>query len=163
MRPLYQLASEYQKILDVIDESEDITPEHLEQLNSINNDINQKSANVGLAIKNIDCMLDGIQKEVALMSDRYKKLNKKREWLINYLKYNMQSSDIRKVQSSNIEINLRDYKYTLDIYDTGAIPAKYYKEKRDILINKKSIIEDLKQGEVINGAKFMTTTSVNIK
>lgn len=163
MKPLYEITNDYQKLVDLIENSDEITAEHLKMLGDIEGDAKQKCVNVASYIKNLQELDHGIDKAICEMAERQKKIGNKIESLKEYLKYNMESLNIKEVKSPHFDIKIRENNYALDIVDEFFIPKDYYREKLTVTLNREKIIKDMKNDIVIGGVQFKKTKTVSIK
>lgn len=77
MSNLYEIANSYQSLMRDIMEQDEISPEMLNQLNSVESDIKEKAVNVAAFIKNLESEAEGIEKAVKTMNERYSRIFKK--------------------------------------------------------------------------------------
>lgn len=163
MKHLYEISNEYQKIIDLIEECDEISPEHLTMLGEVSDDANQKVINVAAYIKNLEDKSLSMDAYIKNMQDRQRKVDTKIESLKEYLKYNMDILKLEKVESKEFDVQIRSNKYALELFDQSVIPQEYIRVKESITISRQDIIKDLKVGCEIPGARFTTTKSVLIK
>ena len=116
-----------------------------------------KSINVAAYINNLISEDKAIETAINRMCDRRDKLNNKIDWLINYLKSNMERCNITEVKCPYFVIALRKNPYSTEIMDEALIPKEFMIEKEikriDIKPDKTAIKEHvLKTGEQVPGA-----------
>lgn len=160
---LYEISNEFNKIVDLIENCDEITPEIVEQLNSVSENASSKVINVAAYIKNLEAESATMQIYLNNMRDRQDKVEKRIESLKEYLKYNMDILKLNKVESPEFDVQIRDNKYSLDLFDQTVIPKEYLRVKETVSISRQDIIKDLKVGCEVPGARFITTKSVLIK
>lgn len=163
MKPLYQISEDYQKIMDMIDESGEFNPEQLEMLGQVESDIEKKCESIVYITKNLDHMIEGVQKRICELEKREGKLVKQLSWLKNYLLNNLITLEKQELKTEEFDIKVRENKYALDIHSTDLIEDKYVKTTVNKTIDKRLIIEDLKKGIEVPGAEFKPTKSVVIR
>lgn len=160
---LYEISSEFQKILALIEECGEITPELMEKLDAISESGDKKIINTGGAIKNLTAKVEIMHNYIKDMQKRIQSTKGIIEKLENYLKYHMDIMKVTKVESPEFDVQLRSNQYSLDLFDQSAIPKEYIKVKETVSISRQDIIKDLKVGCDVPGARFVTTKSVLIK
>lgn len=160
---LYEISSEFQKVVDLIENCDEMTPELIEQLNTVSDSASAKVINVAAYIKNLEAEAETMQNYLNNMRARQDKVEKRIESLKDYLKYNMDILKLNKVESPEFDVQLRANQYSLDLFDQSAIPKEYIKVKETVTISRQDIIKDLKVGCEVPGARFVTTKSVQIK
>jgi len=160
---LYEISSEFQKVVDLIENCDEMSPELIEQLNAVSDNASAKVLNVAAYIKNLEAESASMDSYINNMQDRQLKITKRIESLKDYLKYNMDILKLTKVESPEFDVQLRANQYSLDLFDQTAIPKEYIKTKETVTISRQDIIKDLKVGCDVPGARFVTTKSVLIK
>ncbi len=160
---LYEISNEFQKVVDLIENCDEMTPELIEQLNAVSTDASAKVINVGAVIKNLQADVESMENYIQQMLYRQKKIYKKIDSLKEYLKYNMDLLKLKKVESPEFDVQIRENKYSLELFDQALIPKEYFMSKETISVSRESIIKDLKVGCDVPGARFVTTKSVLIK
>jgi seryl-tRNA synthetase len=160
---LYEISSEFQKVVDLIENCDEMSPELIEQLNAVSDNASAKVINVAAYIKNLEAESISMQIYLNNMRDRQDRVEKRIESLKEYLKYNMDLLKLNKVESPEFDVQLRANSYSLDLFDQASIPKEYFKVKETVSISKQDIIKDLKVGCEVPGARFVTTKSVLIK
>jgi chaperonin cofactor prefoldin len=160
---LYEISNEFQKIVDLIENCDEMTPELVEQLNSVSGDASAKVINVGAVIKNLEAESESMQVYLNNMRDRQDKVERKIESLKEYLKYHMEILKLNKVESPEFDVQLRANSFSLDLFDQALVPKEYIRVKETVSISRADIIKDLKVGCDVPGARFVTTKSVLIK
>jgi hypothetical protein len=163
MKPLYAYANEYQKVIDLIEDCDEITPELMDMLESVSTESKDKIKNVAAYIKNLEAMSKSIDDAITEMNLRQFKVETKIENMKNYLKHNMESMQLKEVCTPEFDVKIRYNRYALCIEDPSMLPEEYFKEHISKSIDKQQISKDLKNDILISGAKFMTTSTVNIK
>lgn len=160
---LYEISNEFQKIVDLIENCDEMSDELIKQLNEVSDNASAKVINVAAYIKNLEA--DSISMDIYInnMQDRQMKVQKKIDSLKEYLKYNMDILGLKKVESPEFGVSLRDNQYSLELFDQSIIPKEYIKVKETSSISRSDIIKDLKIGCNVPGARFVTTKSVLIK
>lgn len=160
---LYEISSEFQKVVDLIENCDEMSPELIEQLNTVSENASAKVVNVAAYIKNLEAESASMDSYIKNMQDRQAKIDKKTENLKEYLKYNMEVLGLNKVESPEFDVSLRANSFSLDLFDQNAIPKDYLRIKETVTISRQDIIKDLKVGCEVPGARFITTKSVLIK
>jgi len=160
---LYEISNEFQNIVDLIENCDEMSPELIDKLNNVSENASEKVINVAAYIKNLEAESDTMQLYLNNMRNRQDRVEKRIESLKEYLKYNMDILKLNKVESPEFDVQLRANNYSLDLFDQTAIPKEYFRTKESISISKQDIIKDLKVGCDVPGARFVTTKSVLIK
>ena len=160
---LYEISNEFQKVVDLIENCDEMTPELIDQLNAVSDNASAKVLNVAAVIKNMEVEAESMQTYINNMRDRQDKVEKRIESLKEYLRYNMDILKLNKVESPQFDVQLRANQYSLDLFDQALVPKEYIRVKETVSISRADIIKDLKVGCDVPGARFVTTKSVLIK
>lgn len=163
MKPLYEYTNDYKKVIDLIEDAEEITPELMDMLESVSTDSKEKVKNVAAYIKNLELLSEQIDQATKNMIDRQHKILLKAEHMKNYLKHNMEELNLKELNTPEFDIKIRVNNYSLDISDPDLIPREYFKEKNSVNIDKYQIIKDMKNDVLVPGATFVKKTFINIK
>lgn len=160
---LYEISTEFQKVVDLIENCDEMSPELIEQLNTVSDNASAKVINVAAFIKNLEAQAKSMSDYIQNMVDRQTKIDNKIDSLKNYLRHNMDILKLQKVESPEFDVQLRANQYALDLFDQTLVPKEYLRVKETITISRADIIKDLKVGCEVPGARFITTKSVQIK
>lgn len=160
---LYEISNEFQKVVDLIENCDEMTPEIIAMLDEVSKDASEKVISVAAYIKNLEVQSKGMDDYIKNMQDRQAKIDKKAEGLKDYLKYNMDILKLQKVESPEFDVQLRANNFALDLFDQTLVPKEYLRVKETVTISRQDIIKDLKVGCDVPGARFVTTKSVQIK
>lgn len=163
MSNLYEIANSYQSLMRDIMEQDEISPEMLNQLNSVESDIKEKAVNVAAFIKNLESEAEGIEKAVKTMNERYSRIFKKAQSLKEYLKNNLESCNTTEVKSPFFDIKIKMNPASVSIKDESMIPGFYWREISTKRVDKILIAHDLKSNIEIPGAQLERQTRIEIK
>lgn len=160
---LYEISSEFQKVVDLIENCDEMSPEMIDMLNTVSESAHEKVIAVGAFIKNLEVKAKSMEDYIKTMSERCAKVENKIVNLKDYLRHNMDILGLNKVESPEFDVQLRTNQYSLELFDQALLPKEYIKTKEVVSISRQDIIKDLKVGCDVPGAKFVTTKSVLIK
>lgn len=163
MKPLYDLKNTYLEISNQIEDSDDITEEHLFLLESIEGDIKEKCINIGYVIQNFEANVDMLDSHIKDMHEKVHKLMKKINTLKSYMKNNLETCNIKKIDSPYFNISIKLNPPSVKIENEDLIPSQYFKEIVQRSIDKKTISNDLKNNIYIPGAHLEKNTRLEIK
>lgn len=163
MRPLYEIANEYQSIASSISDSDEITVEQIEALDQVSEDVKQKAVNIGALIRNLEVEANSINDAIVKMESRQISVNKKIEHLKEYLKLNLERCELKEVKSPMFDIKIKINPAAVVIQDIQSIPDKYFKEIIDRKLDKFLISQELKNEVMIPGVCLERRTRVDIR
>jgi Siphovirus Gp157. len=158
---LYDLTADWQQVYDMEDLDAETWSDTLE---SIEGEIKDKAVNIGYVIKNLEADEVTLAAEIKRLQDKKKAVVKKKQGLKDYLQSSMYAVGIDKIKSAvfNIRIQKNPQSLTFDneeqfmkneFYDNYFIP-------QPPKLDKKKMIEDLKNGAVIEGVELQQSESL---
>lgn len=162
---LYNISAEYQSILsDTFDhETGEVNEQAVMKLNLITTKIEDKAIAVAGYIKNLDAERKAIEEAKKNMAERESKLERRAEWLTNYLQSNMERCDINEIKCPQFVIKLKKCPLSTDILDEHVIPDEYKRTKQVITIDKVKVKDGLLSGISIPGAQLKQNNRLEIK
>ena len=163
MTKLYDLAADYAKVKELL-ENEDIEPEIMQDtLESIEGAMEVKAKNIAILVQGLGSDASIIKAEEQRLAQRRKAIENKQKWLKDYLKSQMEYAGIDRFKTPTHTIALQNNPPALHITDEKKIPAEYQvlvPERWEI--DKKAVKDALKDGEV-PGAELVVGRSLRIR
>lgn len=162
---LYQLASELEAINDELRLSEgELTPELEQRLDGCG--LALKSKVEGIVKWTID--LEGREKAIEAEIERLQKMKSTvsnlHDRLREYVHASMLRAEIQKIELPTMTISVQKNPPSLELVDVEAVPAKYVTIKTEKVIDRRSMLADLKAGEVMTCARLRTNkTHLKVK
>ncbi len=164
---LYQIANEYQTILDQTFDHEtgEINENALAKLDEVKADVKEKGIAIASFIKNIDAERKAIEEAKKSMAEREARLNSRVTYLTSYLQSNMQRCGISEISCPYFVVKLKKCPVSVDILDENFIPKEYLKTKETITVSvdKLKIKEELSQGVIIPGVALKQNVRLEIR
>lgn len=162
-KSLFKIKEEYEEIIEEILESEgEISESLFNRLEEIDDDFTAKSENYVYVIKKTETENEYIDTEIKRLQTRKRRNSN----LIGRLKYSLMESlesiDKIKIQTPLYTIRIQNNPPAIRIVDENIIPDDFKEERISVYINKKAILEALKSGEEVNGAKITVGKSLRI-
>lgn len=185
MSSLYEIRAEIENIIDnclIVDEEtgeiltgmmvNDETGEYAvgdasERLKALQMQETEKIENIACFIKNLNAEAGDLKEEEKQLARRRKIKEKKAEYLKNYLRFYLRSTNKNKLETTRCALSLRRSS-RVDILDAAAIEA-YAAAQPEVLrykepeINKAYIGRLLKSGVEVPGAAMVETESLILK
>ncbi|EEM68451.1 MULTISPECIES: siphovirus Gp157 family protein [Bacillus cereus group] len=158
---LYTLAINYKQVQEMIEDGADYEVIK-DTLEAIQEGIQDKAQNVALLVKNINADVEAIKTEEKRLSERRKALENKSTKLKDYLKEQMEFCGIERIKSTIVSIGIQKNPPTLNIADNADIPEEYYRQ-REPEIDKRKLMQDVKEGFEFDGVAISQTTGVRIR
>jgi DNA repair exonuclease SbcCD ATPase subunit len=156
---LYELAQNYAHLLEM---AEEMDPEVLKDtLSSIQEEIEDKAENIAKLIRNLEADAKIIREEEKRLAERRQSIEKKIDYLKQYLQEQLEVAGLQKVKRATITVSIQYNPPSVEIADENLIPSDY--KIPQFKIDKKSIMERLKNGEEIPGCSLKQTKGVRIR
>jgi Siphovirus Gp157. len=158
---LYDLTNDWQQVYDMEDLDAETWADTLE---SIEGEIKDKAVNIGYVIKNLEADELALAAEIKRLQDKKKAVFKKKQGLKDYLQNSMLAIGIDKIKSAVFNIRFQKNPQSLkfeneeqfmknEFYDNYFIP-------QPPKLDKKQMLEDLKNGAVIEGVELQQSESL---
>lgn len=157
---LYELNATYNQLLEMAD---DLDPQVLKDtLESIKESIEDKAENTAKLIRSWEAEAKAIKEEEKRLAERRKALESNAKRTKEYLFEQLEIAGIQKVKRPLITVYTANNPHSVEILDSTLIPSSFIIQK-DPEIDKKGLIEAIKRGEEIPGAKLYQGRGLRIK
>lgn len=164
MPKLYELAAAYKQLEILIDE--DVTNDTLhESLDAIEGVLVDKGKDVAAFIRNLEVEAEAIKYAEYQMSARRKSLENRIKGIRNYLLTNMLQAGIEKIECPLFKVSVCNNPPSVIVDDEKLIPSEYMRqpEPPPPSPDKKKILEDIKQGVIVDGCHIEQGKTLLIK
>lgn len=138
----------------------EIDPVFIEKLSEIELAKGEKLLNVAKFMKGIGADIDAFDNEIDKLKKRKEALNKKYDWLFDYIYNNAEKG--RKVEDSTTVIKWTKSSSVL-ISDINLLPKKYIRKTIIEEPDKKLIKEALNNNKAVIGCSFLEKDNMQIK
>ena len=156
---LYELSSDLIALND-IESVEDL--EVIREI--IKQEIQNKSTGIVAVVRNLESNIAAIDTEIKRLQELKKLKQNNITRLKEYTKECMNIQGIKKLETSLGNISIRKTPASVKILDETKIPLEYLNVKQVTSIDKKTLLDDLKDGLILEGiAELSQGTSLTIK
>lgn len=164
MTTLYKLTEQQRELKELV-ESEDIPEGALnDTFQALSGEFNEKAIAVVHVIHNMDSDIDAVDVEIKRLSAIKSAMQNRRENIREYLRSNMEASNITKIDCPLFKISLAKGRDVAVIDDENKLPDDLVTVSVVTKPNKAEILKRLKSGEEIIGARIeKSKTSLRIK
>ena len=150
---LYEITENLKQINEMIEQGTD--PEQLKDaLADVNEAFEEKAKHILYVMRNLESSIDQCKQEERRLAENRKAMENQLSGIKDYLIMNMAESDIKKVDNGVIKATYVKPKPCLNLTDENIIPDQYKKIKVSSQIEKKKLLDDLKDGIEIEGAEI---------
>jgi hypothetical protein len=162
MTALYTLAGQLIELQKLSDVDSDVVI--ADTLDAVEGEFNKKAEALVSITINMDADVTAIDKEIGRLTDRKKAIANRQESLKEYLRMNMEASGINNISCPLFSITCAKGRSIAIIEDESLLPDEMVNVSTEIVPDKKAILEALKRGDDVPGARLGTSkTSIRIK
>jgi len=156
---LYELARSYAELLDRPEEME--SDALVDTLESLQDAIEDKAENIAKLVKNLEADAKIIKEEEQRLAERRRSIENKVTRLKEYLQEQLEVAGLQKAKRPTITVAIQNNPPSVEIADEKLIPSEFMIPQYKV--DKKSILERLKNGEMVPGAKLVQGRGVRIR
>jgi hypothetical protein len=154
---LYDIAADLQAIHNAIIEMDgEIVPDLEASLDRLNLELSNKVHGIGKWMRNLEGNETALQTEIDRLEKRKKSITNLESRLKEYVRLCMEKSGKRKLEFPLFTAAIQANPPSVEITDEQKLPAKYVKVEQVTKIDKQGVLDGLKAGEEIEGARLVT-------
>ena len=151
---LYEIKN---KALELAMNEETSEEEKAELQKAVQEELLAKTEGIIAFTKKVEAIIEAIKSEEERLKANRKSYEKKLENFKEYVKSCMMDMNIQKIETALGEMKISKNPASVEIIDATKIPQEFWKEKTDISLDKKGILDHFKDtGEIIDGVKIQT-------
>ncbi|HFE7690886.1 TPA: siphovirus Gp157 family protein [Legionella pneumophila] len=160
---LYELSDAYRELLD----RDDLDPQAVvDTLDAIKDEIETKADNIASLIDELQSSAERKKEKAKAWSESVRADAQRAKWLKQYLTSELDNAKLKKVETENHLLNVRNFKASTVIDDEDKIPDQYrnyakYEGMYDVM--KQDVYTALKDGKDVPGAHLEQNRNVVIK
>lgn len=162
MSKLYTLGEQYKAFNEFVDaawDNEDLTEDdlelYIETLESIEDELSNKVENIAKFMKNIESDIEAFKAEEKRLARKRKYLENKYNGLKSYTQSVLEVNKIDKVNAGMFKVKLQKNPPSINILNSNKVPSTY-KIAQEPKIDSKKLLNDVKNGAVIEGVELVT-------
>lgn len=162
---LYAIANQYQEILDKTfnQETGEVNQNAMALLELVKDNMQEKGVAIASFIKNIEAERDAIEQAKKAMAEREARLDRRVNYLSQYLQSNMERCGIHEIKCAFFSIKLKKCPISVDIFNESALPDAYKKVKSVVSVDKVKLKEEILAGVTIPGATLKQNMRLEIR
>jgi hypothetical protein len=150
---LYELSEAMRQVQEAAESGADES-EVSEALEQLEGEFKDKAQGVAYVIRNLSALSSAISDEAKRLQSKKTALTSKIARLEQYLIENMRSEGIKSIDDGILRATVSKPRPIAVIEDDAAIPDSYMRIKTDVAVDKKLLLDDLKEGKEVPGAKL---------
>lgn len=160
MANLFQLNDQYQ----ALSQRDDLDPQVLiDTLDAIDDDRKTKLDNLASWADQLKSEIDFIDEKQKTWRDEKAYRINKLNWIRQYMTDALDDAGIKKLNTDNHMLSVRNFKASTVIDDEDQLPSEYKEIESVVKPNKKEIYQALKNGLTVDGAHLQPNRSTVIK
>lgn len=157
---LYNLADSYRQVLDNADLDQDVMQDTLD---SIKEPLKDKADSIAWLIEFLQNNSKVLRDKAKSFTEEAKHQENKAKWLQEYLTNSLDLADIKKLQTENHILSVRNYKASTIVDNENKVPAEFKHTNEVVAVDKTAIYKALKNGEEVPGAHLKPNRKVTIR
>lgn len=157
-KSLMVILDERNKIAEQLESAENPA----ELIESLDKAISVKAAGIAIYLERLDSMTAALDETIKKLQDRKKAFQNRKERLKAYTLEAMKQHGIEKIECPECTISIQKTPPSAEVYEPKMIPVEYWKHPEPVL-DKKALLDDLKEGVVVQGARLKQTEGLRIR
>lgn len=164
MKHLYEITNDMKALEALADSGEMDSQTIADTLEGVEATFKEKALAVVTVANRMLANTKTIDDEIKRLQARKTVISNKDKSLREYLKFNMEASEMTKIECDLFTITLVKGRDMVSISDVDALPTDYVNIETKVTPMKREILEHLKAGEKISGAMLVKSdSSIRIK
>ena len=159
---LYELTENYRNLQELLDNPEIDQEIITNALDEVGEQLEEKAENIAKLIKTLEVEVNGYKTEEKRLADRRKTLENRITGLKSYIDAAMKATGKKKFKGQLFSFNIQKNPPSVNITDSTLIPKEYFVEQEPVL-DKKTVLAELKNGVIVPGAELKQTESLRIR
>lgn len=162
---LYQVADTYLAALHDLAARDDLPAELVrDTLEAVAGEVEVKATNVAAYFQNLDAEAAAIKQAEQRMAERRKRIEAHSARLKDYLRDNMERCGIKEIKTPEFRLSLRKNPPRVELDGSAVVPAYYVRipPPPEPVVDKKAILEDLRAGKAVPGARLVQDNRLHI-
>ena len=158
---LYELTKDIKEINDLIESGEIEANDALDTLESLDLAVKQKGTDITALLLNEEASIKALKEAEEKIANRRKRKQNKIEWLKQYLLENMEANGIQSLESPEFAVLLVKNPPKVELIEDAEkllhdkYGDRFIRSKTTISVNRKELLEAMKKGEEVTGAKIV--------
>lgn len=160
---LFDLAEQYNDLMDVLEGSNDKEP-LFAMLDGLEGAFDSKVESIVKLMQSKMATYTAIKTESDRLTKRADRTAKEIDWLEHYIESQMLATGKESVKSALFDIKLGLCPPAVNVLNESEIPRNYFITKPAVTtLDKRSLLESLKAGQAVSGAEIIQRKTLRIK
>lgn len=158
---LFELTENYVKFFTEFESADEVTEEMQEMADNLNVEIEEKCDNYAKMIRNLEADAEAYKNQEKIFTDKRRSAEKKATDMKKFIEYSMQQTKQQRVKTNLFTLNIQKNTPSLEITSEDHIDDSYYRVER--ILNKRELLNDIKEGLIVDGVEIKQTESLRIR
>ena len=165
MNNLFELSVQYQRLMDQINEADEISDELMQSLLQVNDDLESKILNYAAIIKSMEAKAEAIEHAIENMMKRGQSIAKSAQRLREAAKLEMQKCEKKKIENEYHQAKLVQNNPKVHYSDKTLIPDAYWRKKIQEIVEPNTLLisKALKENIDVPGAFLVKDQRLEIR
>lgn len=163
MSALYELTADFKAVAQRLEEMELDAETIRDTLDGYSADFDNKVIAIASLIRNLDATSTSIKEAETQMETRRKAMERKADWLREYVINNMKAIGKDEINCPLFSIKVRTNRPSVVVADDAYIPVAYQVQKFVVTPDKKALLKALESGEKLEGVSLVCSNTLSIK
>ena len=162
---LYEILPAYNQLLQLADDPNSDDQEICKMLEECEGILQEKATNIAFLVRNMEADAHAMKEAESGIAARRKMIEARACSLRRYVLSSMVAADVRKISCPYFVLSVQKNPPSVIVDDESSVPIQYLRQSEPPppSIDKKAIIEDIKQGVVIEGVHIEQAERLVIK
>lgn len=162
---LYELSAKYQQLLNLALAENELSDEMLNQLNTTEENFDEKILAYTSIVKELEAKIDGFKKAIESIEKRAASCINNMEYMKERIKTEMQNCNKKRIENDYHDVKLVLNNPKVDYTDKSLIPEQFIRHQIKEIIEPATseILKFLKEGNEIPGARLVRETRLAIR
>ena len=163
MASLYRITQEHLELIAKLQDNDgELTPELEQALNINTENLAEKLASCGYAVKKMEDEASLIDAEIKRLQELKAKATKARDYLKQAIDDAMRNAGLMELKHNFISLSYRK-STAVEVYDLDAVPEQYLRRKETVAADLPAIRNAIKAGELVDGVEYVERQNLQIK
>ena len=162
MSKLYEIGQRYRNLEELLDNNDIERGAIQAALSEVEGEFIEKAEAIAKLIKNMNGDIEAFKNEEKRLAERRKTIENNQKRLKEYLDSEAKSIGIDKAKGKIFSFAIQKNAPSLNIFDENLLPEDCY-IKQDPVLDRKGLLQRLKDGEVVPGVEIKQTESLRIR
>ena len=160
---LYEIRQSYETLKNFFEQENLNEEDFADAFKNIEGELSTKGTNLAYVIKEQEADIAKHEEEIKRLNSRKKVLEKSVKRIKGYLLSTMIAMNVKDIDAGVFKIKIQKNAPSVNILDERKIGSKWWRIETIEKLDRRGILEALKNGEEVNGAEMVQSESLRIR